>query len=363
MDYEKKYNEALERASHIKDNNTVATPQEVAEHIFPELHESEDERIRKELISYLHAVIKEVGELGHPKIDRWISYLEKQEEQKPIQSNIEKEYIRTIKSLISDFIRGKRDIDTGYYQKIYDWLDGRHIEQKPAEWSKEDEKMIWDIVDVLEADNVENKRKFPYVLSPHEHYKKMVDWLKSLRLQSKQEWSKEDEENIESIKIILRKALSKGISCEAEVLDLTDWLQSLHPQPKQKWGEKDEKMREKLINFLGSPHVPLTYEEFSEYRSWLISLRPKPSWKPSSLEKGALRTAISILTEERGFHKAAAQLQNILDAFDGVENRHDWKPSEKQMDALETTAHLSNFGCDTGRRNTLLSLCNDLKKL
>lgn len=56
------------------------------------------------------------------------------------------------------------------------------------------------------------------------------------------------------------------------------------------WSEKDKKMREKLINFLGSPHVPLTYEEFSEYRSWLISLRPQLHWKPSEEQLKALKS-------------------------------------------------------------------------
>lgn len=56
-------------------------------------------------------------------------------EQKPAQTAEEKEYVRTLKGLISDFIRdcGGCTIDTEYYQKICNWLDGRHIEQNPAE--------------------------------------------------------------------------------------------------------------------------------------------------------------------------------------------------------------------------------------
>ena len=45
----KAYDEALERASHVKGYKTL-TPQEAAEYIFPQLLESEDERIRKGLI-------------------------------------------------------------------------------------------------------------------------------------------------------------------------------------------------------------------------------------------------------------------------------------------------------------------------
>lgn len=53
--------------------------------------------------------------------------LERQKEQKQAQTSEEKEYVRTIKSIISDFIRDKKPENLAYYQRIYDWLDGRHV--------------------------------------------------------------------------------------------------------------------------------------------------------------------------------------------------------------------------------------------
>ena len=54
MDYEKSYKEALERARDIKNGNpNSSTANVVCEEIFPELKESEDERIRKELIELI----------------------------------------------------------------------------------------------------------------------------------------------------------------------------------------------------------------------------------------------------------------------------------------------------------------------
>ena len=44
-----------------------------------------------------------------------------------VHTDEEKEYIRTIKSIISDFIRDKKPENLAYYQRIYDWLDGRHV--------------------------------------------------------------------------------------------------------------------------------------------------------------------------------------------------------------------------------------------
>ena len=55
MDYEKKYKEALERAKkyhqQLLDEDNPEWASEIAE-IFPELAESEDERIRKSLITF-----------------------------------------------------------------------------------------------------------------------------------------------------------------------------------------------------------------------------------------------------------------------------------------------------------------------
>ena len=56
MDYEKKYKDALQRAKHALDchnQGMVSTDVSLITSMFPELKESEDERIRKELIFYL----------------------------------------------------------------------------------------------------------------------------------------------------------------------------------------------------------------------------------------------------------------------------------------------------------------------
>ena len=56
MDYEKKYKEALERAKHALDcdrNNLVSTDVSLIYSMFPELRESDDERIRNFLIDFI----------------------------------------------------------------------------------------------------------------------------------------------------------------------------------------------------------------------------------------------------------------------------------------------------------------------
>ena len=105
---------------------------------FPEVKESKDERARRELYAFISSVQHNYL-CANSKREEWLTYLEKQ---KSVQSDTEKQYVRTLESLISDFLHGKQEVDRDYYQQICDWLEVRHIEEKPVEWSEGDEEMI-----------------------------------------------------------------------------------------------------------------------------------------------------------------------------------------------------------------------------
>jgi hypothetical protein len=100
----------------------------------------------------------------------------KQKEQKSEQSEMEKEYVRTLHSLIADFLRGKQEMDIEYYQKIWDWLDNRHIEQKPAEKSSTLKKL---------KEHLAN--------TPREQLDAEFEALKDFTIDKPAEWSEEDE--------------------------------------------------------------------------------------------------------------------------------------------------------------------------
>ena len=83
MDYEKKYTEALERGERIIKScieNDASNDVLVAcvRQIFPELKESEDERIRKEIKQHFLYL-----DDSFPDKAKWLAWLEKQSEQKP----------------------------------------------------------------------------------------------------------------------------------------------------------------------------------------------------------------------------------------------------------------------------------------
>lgn len=86
------YDEALERAKFYHGNCPSEPERKKLEEMFPQLRESEDERIRKEMIAYFahRADVTEFIDEGED-CKRWISYLEKQKEQKPAEWSEEDE--------------------------------------------------------------------------------------------------------------------------------------------------------------------------------------------------------------------------------------------------------------------------------
>ena len=76
MNYEKKYKEALERAKQFSEKPYLEDSAGIVEYIFPELKESEDDRIRKNIIATIHLYY---GEPLDDEAKEMIAWLEKQD--------------------------------------------------------------------------------------------------------------------------------------------------------------------------------------------------------------------------------------------------------------------------------------------
>lgn len=135
MDYEKEYKEALERMRNvIIPPETKEGLQALKETVFPELAESEDERIRKMLVE---------------QMERWKKCAE--------DNNVEQDV---------------KDASTALA-----WLE-KQKEQKPAEWSEEDEKMI-DAIIIGYQDRDFRNSQIPTQIGVSKD--EVKSWLKSLR--------------------------------------------------------------------------------------------------------------------------------------------------------------------------------------
>ena len=119
--YEEKYKQALERARVWRDKSGMPINKKgILDDIFPELAESDDEKIRKWIINEIKIKHHNLDEANVDFVDKAIAWLEKQGEQKPTDEEI-KILLQT------EYEKGRADA----------------IEQKSA-WSEEDEKGLGD---------------------------------------------------------------------------------------------------------------------------------------------------------------------------------------------------------------------------
>lgn len=134
----KAYDEALERVKEwITEREQVICPREIVESIFPELRESEDERIRRAIYDFFHLAGTAYELCGIPKANL-LAWLEKQKEQKHAEWSEEDEdirdtIIRDLKHLGGDIV----NVNPAYKEEI-DWL--KSLRPQPH-WKPSDEQM------------------------------------------------------------------------------------------------------------------------------------------------------------------------------------------------------------------------------
>ena len=159
MNYEKKYKEALEKARQFSEHPLEEDSSSIVEYIFPELAESEDERIRKYLLKLADRCPEDsIDFMRGVKKGDIIAWLEKQGEKKSSDE--------VLKIRQKVYQSGYND---GYKHGIEDVKQG---EQKSHAWSKEDERAIGIINLALEH---------PYNMEGKWDRKFALDWLKSLK--------------------------------------------------------------------------------------------------------------------------------------------------------------------------------------
>ena len=132
--YEKKYKESIERMkSWVRGEHPecFSEAQKAAEFIFPELKESEDERIRKEIIDFLGLPHPQfVGKRDHEK---WIAWLEKQGEKKDYYTKQELIDMGFSFTLNGDIVTPDKMMED--MKKYLAWKE-KHDEQKQADTPK-----------------------------------------------------------------------------------------------------------------------------------------------------------------------------------------------------------------------------------
>lgn len=179
--YEEKYNKAIDVIKRIKEvNKDNAELVDFIEYNYPELKKSDDEKIRKDIISFVEQAIDAgYGIISKERKEKWIAWLEKQGEQQPLTTE-DKDADKAAEEYrnfrLSCGIKDPamlHEIEEAYYEGA--------IRQKPIERSEEDEKMLEDCIGAVAAADY----------YPYEDKQNMEKWLESLKPQS--HWKPSDE--------------------------------------------------------------------------------------------------------------------------------------------------------------------------
>lgn len=195
MDYEKAYKEALERAQRILCNLPEgSTTIRDIESIFPELAESEDERIRKVIRQLLLGMREEIFTTQDEIVTKVkvLAYLEKQKRKNAsIVEILTRAGLKPYKDgnkwcilagdNIQEGICGFGDtVEEALYQFLIDVLNEQK-KMRPAGWSEEDDKYRNGIIR-----NLEYLINMTSVGCVTRELRQRIEWLKSLRPQPKQ---------------------------------------------------------------------------------------------------------------------------------------------------------------------------------
>lgn len=297
---------------------------EAIQTLIPELAESEDERIRKELLSFIESV-QHSYLCATDKRKKWIAYLEKQKEQKPFGHNNDATINTELNAYVCKQYQALQEENGGVlsfarYQNlamdIWKWCK----EQKPVEWSEEDCAKIGTLSSII-FDYAFHKDALDENNDLTGEYAELEDWLESLperfNLQPKVEWSEEDNRILYNvISYIGFAAGQRGVKNDL-FKEANNWLKFLPErfelQSKQEWSEDDEIIRDSIIEYINSGNIYATSKV--NMITWLKSLRQQPHWKPSEEQMNELRASYAYwqgITNETPNSKILESLYNDL---------------------------------------------------
>lgn len=200
-------------------------------------------------------------------------------------------------------------------------------EQKPVD-DKAFEEWIDDWWKHNKVNNPDSYDKGDEIQFDERGFKNFCRGIKNM-YQQKSDWNEEDEEIIYSLRSFLIQAEQSGKYGSIQIAQIEqclNWLKSVHPI-KQDWTEEDEEIWFALITF---------------FKTYLQKY--PPACKDEKIQADRILKWLNTTIKSFRLH-------------------HRYKPSKEQIEALERTIHLSNFGTEENRRNSLSSLLKELKKL
>lgn len=198
-DFKQKYEEIIKKLKEAKEIMGGYTFSSVVDKIIPELKESEDEKVRKWLIEMVEEVRKAnpTNADHNGNCNEAIAWLEKQGEQnsnilQDAFNNSKKDYTIEEKSKASEYAEGVLPTSIMYGEseieyKLHTIIEAAFIagqnEQKPAEWSEEDERLLSKLQTYVDIESFDREC----------NGEDLLNWLKSLKPQH--HWKPSEEQD------------------------------------------------------------------------------------------------------------------------------------------------------------------------
>jgi len=265
-----KYEEALELARQGKP----------IEEIFPELKESEDERIRKEIISYLESRDFDIE-------DGWIPWLEKQKEHQEICTKFLAKILKHSAEGFRNVLK-KKGIDYIPHESFWTGTAGTFSKQECNEFYKWMDDMTMELV-TEETPEYKKGFKAGRDFEKHKEQKptERVEINKSLSDVVITELGKYNGENYWKAPWAID---STGLQYPLYFANLgAKWQKEQKPA---EWSEEDEDIKNAILGFVNPDAGGTKYAsnaELVKWNNWLKSLRPQPHWKPSDEQMKTLQ--------------------------------------------------------------------------
>ena len=239
MNYEKKYKEALDRASKLRVQNPFDTVGQMMEYVFPELKESEDEKIRKELIKvvskFKEEVWKELTDIHQSTIIAWLEKQGKSIDEEKVLIGARKDVAYSIISFLeeerfhmflpSEYTDVESAVINSDWKKVYGYM--QEILEKQGEPKS---------IEVKDSSSID-----PHFYKPDEV--RTTGYWNVQEVEQKPAWSEDDEEMLKSIIATCKLAEQDRDSSPARHLfEMQDnWLKSL--KDRYTWKPSDEQMK------------------------------------------------------------------------------------------------------------------------
>lgn len=343
--------------------------------LIPELAESEDERIRRWLCDYFSSIDKAWIHKDITCIDilRW---LEKQKEQKPdsltkyVYSKDDKKFIQDCANILvaNDYATSAERLLSMFGQKPNIEICPHSIKSKsykengyPIENCDYGLEIAYDILEKTFGE-VQGYQTDDGIREHRTAMKAVKDAME----EQKPTWSDEDKQWLSEVYF----AIDHSMYSEDERQAMKKYIDSLRSQLKPaEWSEEDEEILKLLILNIGR-YMYFGGMSSERILSFLKSLRPQQRQEWSEEEKEILDSILShyVLIDKpidaNGIpkEKYISLIKSIR--FDTYKNCNShWKPSEEQMEALESAVKLYKDTHFEIHHKKIVSLYEQLKKL